>query len=92
MDKFLIRKPIVTEKSTNLGALSKYVFLVDEKITKSEAKKVLEKIYNIKVLRTNVVNVKGKIRKLGNTMGIKPGYKKIIATLAKGQKLDVLPQ
>ncbi|MDO8430139.1 MAG: 50S ribosomal protein L23 [bacterium] len=92
MDKFLIKKPIVTEKSTDLGALNKYVFLVDEKITKSEAKKVLEKIYNVQILRTNVINVKGKTRRLGNNVGIKPGYKKIIATLAKGQKLDILPQ
>ena len=92
MEKSLIKKPIVTEKSTQLGAFGKYVFLVDKKITKSEAKKVLEKIYNVRILRTNVVNVKGKIRRLGNNVGVKPGYKKIIATLAKGQKLDILPQ
>ncbi len=92
MNKFLVKNPIVTEKTTDLGQDGKYVFLVDKNASASEAKKIVESTYNVKVVRTNVINVKEKKRRLGMTLGTKPGYKKVIMTLKKGQKLDVLPQ
>lgn len=91
-NKFLIKNPVVTEKSTQLGQDRKYTFLVDGRTAAQEAKKVVEGNYNVKVLKTNVINIKPKKRRLGQTIGVKPGYKKIIMTLAKGQKLDILPQ
>jgi len=91
-NKLLIKNPIITEKTTELGKLGKYVFLVDKKLTVSEAKKMLQNIYNIKIIKSHVINVKSKVRRLGQSIGTKPGYKKIIITLQKGQKLDILPQ
>lgn len=92
MDKSLVKKPIVTEKSVALGKGGKYVFLVDKNTSASEAKKIVETAYEVKVEKTNVLNVKSKERRLGRSVGEKPGYKKIIMTLQKGQKLDILPQ
>jgi len=91
-DKFLLKNPIVTEKTTDLGKSGKYVFLVDKNATATEAKKIVENIYNVKVVNTNVINVKSKKRRLGVSVGVKPGYKKIIMTLKEGQKLDTMPQ
>lgn len=91
-NKFLIKKPIITEKAISLGRIGKYVFMIDKKSTVSEAKKAIESIYNIKVVKTNSINVKNKKRRLGRSVGVKPGYKKIIVTLKEGQKLDILPQ
>lgn len=92
MNKFLIKNPIITEKSTDMGRDGKYVFLVDKNATSTEAKKVVESLYKVKVVKTNSINVKSKARRLGASIGVKPGYKKIIMTLQKGQKLDILPQ
>ncbi|OGY64456.1 MAG: 50S ribosomal protein L23 [Candidatus Harrisonbacteria bacterium RIFCSPLOWO2_02_FULL_41_11] len=92
MDKFLVKRPIITEKSTELGKLDKYIFLVENKASKSEAKKIVENTYNVKVISANVINAKSKKRRLGASLGIRPGYKKIIMTLQKGQKLDIIPQ
>jgi len=92
MDKFVVKNPIVTEKSTELGKNGKYIFLIDKNTTASEAKKIVENIYQVKVTDTNVINIKSKKRRLGNSVGIKPGYKKVIMTFQKGQKLDILPQ
>ena len=92
MNKFLIKNPIITEKAIRGSELGKYVFLVDKKATVNEIKKLVEAQYNVKVEKTNVVNVKSKTRRLGRTVGVKPGYKKVIVTLKKGQKLDILPQ
>lgn len=91
-EKFLLKKPLITEKSTDLGKLGKYTFLIDQKVNAVEAKKVVENVYKVKVVNTNVINVKSKKRRLGNSVGIKSGYKKIIMTLKEGQKLDILPQ
>ena len=91
-DKFLLKNPMITEKTTDLSRLGKYVFLVDKNATASEAKKIVENVYNVKVKNANVINVKSKKRRLGASVGIKPGYKKIIMTLKEGQKLDIMPQ
>lgn len=92
MNKFLVKNPIISEKAVQLGRLNKYVFLIDKKANTSEAKKIIESNYNVKVIKTNIINIKNKKRRLGKSVGIKPGYKKLIATLKEGQKLDILPQ
>ncbi|MEK7478414.1 MAG: 50S ribosomal protein L23 [Patescibacteria group bacterium] len=91
-NKFLIKKPIITEKAISGGALGKYVFLVDKSATVNEVKKLVEAQYNVKVEKTNTINVKSKTKRTGRGNSTKPGYKKIIVTLKKGQKLDILPQ
>lgn len=91
-NKFLIKNPIITEKAMRGAELGKYCFLIDQNASANEVKKVLEAQYNIKIVKTNVINVKSKKRRMGKSIGVKPGYKKIIVTLKKGQKLDILPQ
>lgn len=92
MNKALVKKVLITEKSTDLGSIGKYVFLVDKNTTSTEARKIVENQYSVKVVKTNTINTKDKKRRVGYTIGIKPGYKKVIMTLKKGQKLDILPQ
>jgi large subunit ribosomal protein L23 len=91
-NKFLVKNPLITEKGTDLSALGKYLFLVDKKATKNEIKKIVEKEYKVKVTKVNVINTKPKPRRLGRSQGHRPGYKKAIVTLAKDQKIDVVPQ
>ena len=91
-NKFLVKNPLITEKGTDLSALGKYLFLVDKKATKNEIKKIVEKEYKVKVTKVNVMNTKPKPRRLGRSQGHRPGYKKAVVTLAKDQKIDVIPQ
>ncbi len=91
-NKFLVKKPIVTEKSVSAGKLGKYTFLADSAATSSEVKKVIEQEYKVKVVKTNVINAKPKKKAFGRSISIKPGYKKVIVTLKAGQKLDILPE
>lgn len=90
--KYLIKNPIITEKVTMNSHLGKYAFLVENSANKSEVKKAVQEIYKVTVVGVNIINVKPKARRLGRTMGVKPGYKKAIVTLKGGQKLDILPQ
>lgn len=92
INKFIIKQPLITEKGTELGHLGQYLFRVDGRTNKPEVKKAIESIYKVKVANVRIINIKSKRRRLGRTMGKKPGYKKAIVTLAKGQKLDIMPQ
>lgn len=92
MNKFLVKNPIISEKTTQLAALRKYVFLVDKNSAAPEIKKIVENTYRVDVIGMNIVNVKSKKRRLGMSIGTKSGYKKIIVTLKNDQKLDIIPQ
>ncbi len=91
-DKFLIKKPIISEKAVQLGQKGTYVFMVADHATTPEVRKALQAIYNVTIVKANVINAKPKTKRFGRSVGIKPGYKKVIVTLKEGQKLDILPQ
>lgn len=91
MNKFLIKNPIISEKSTAMSADGKYVFLVEKRANASEIKKLVKSIYKVDVVRTNVINVPPKPKRYGRNLSMKAGYKKVIVTLKEGQKMDILP-
>lgn len=87
----LIKQPWVTEKAGDLSALRKYIFIADKKTNKLEAKKAIESIYGVKVESVNVINIKGKAKRLGRSLGRTSAHKKVIVTLGEGQKIDIIP-
>ena len=89
-DKTLINKPIITEKASQLAAFHQYVFEVADGATAPEIKKAIELVYKVKVAAVRVINVKSKERRIGRSIGTKPGYRKAIVTLKSGEKLDLL--
>lgn len=89
-NRFLIKKPLVSEKSTALAALGKYVFLVDGGATVSEVKKAVQSIYGVHIIGTNVLNIPGKLKRYGRYERMKAGYKKVIVTLKTGEKIDTV--
>lgn len=88
-NKFLITKPLISEKATDMTAFHKYVFLVADEATCPEIKKAIEEIYKTKVARVQVLNTKPKTKRFGRTIGTKPGYKKAIVTLKEGQTIEL---
>lgn len=92
MNPLLLKKPHITEKSVDLGSVGKYIFLVDKKASAPEIKKIIEKIYSVKVVKYNVVNLPGKKKRYGYKYSKNEGRKKVIVTLKEGQKIDTLPE
>ena len=84
-----ILSPLVTEKSTNLSEINKVVFKVNSLANKKSIKKSIEKIFKVKVVKINTINLKGKIKMVKNKKAFKPSYKKAIVTLKKGQSIDL---
>lgn len=91
--KIIIKKPLVSEKTAALGKnYNKYVFLVGRQANSQEIKKEIENIYKVKVTAVNLINQKGKVKRLGRSLGRRPSFKKAIVTLKKGQTIDILPK
>jgi len=90
MNTFLIKKPWVTEKATDLTARGKYVFLVTSHATKQEIKKAVKDVYKVDAVAVNVVNRIGKQKRFRGSLSKPQGaYRKAIVTLKEGQKIDL---
>ncbi len=87
----LIKRPLITEKTTAFSRLNKYAFVVDKKASTQEIKKNIESLYGVNVISINTINVRPKKKRLGRTAGKIPGYKKAVLTLKSGQTIDILP-
>ncbi len=87
---FLIKKPWVTEKSTDLATKGKYVFIVKTKASKPEIKKAVKEVYKVDAVAVNVINRPPKQKRFGGgRKGTQEGYRKAIVTLKAGQKIDI---
>ena len=84
-----IVSPNITEKATFLSEQNKVVFKVHKGANKNSIKKSIEKIFKVNVIKINTVNLKGKTKLIRNKKSFKPGYKKAIVTLKKGQTIDL---
>jgi len=88
----IIKSIHLTEKATFLSKQNQYVFQIYPKANKSEVKKTIEKLFNVKVERVRIVKNFGKRRQIGLTIGWKPGIKKAIVKLKDGYKIDLIQQ
>jgi|TARA_B110000971_G_scaffold161036_1_gene164604 large subunit ribosomal protein L23 len=84
-----IRQPIITEKATILSEQNKTVFKVHSGANKTSIKKNIEKIFKVTVVKVNIIIQKRKKKIKQGKLSIKPGYKKAIVTLKKGQSIDL---
>ena len=84
-----IISPNITEKSTSLSEYNKIVFKVHKNASKNSIKKSIEKIFKVNVVKINTMNLKRRSKMVRNKKTFKPGYKKAIITLKKGQSIDL---
>lgn len=77
----IIIKPIITEKSSMEMQEGKYTFKVAKKATKVEIRNAVEKLFEVKVLKVNTMNVNGKEKRVGVHTGKTPDWKKAIVTI-----------
>ncbi|MFQ5445024.1 MAG: 50S ribosomal protein L23 [Nitrospinales bacterium] len=86
----IIEKPLITEKSTvMLHEKNRVTFRVRKDANKVQIKRAVEKIFNVKVLGVNIVNVKGKYKRFGREIGLTKSWKKAILQLKEGDKIEL---
>ena len=84
----ILVRPLITERTTQLMAEGKYVFVVAKAANKIEIAKAVSEIFKVKVAKVNTVNVTGKKKRMGRTQGKRPDYKKAIVKLAPGETIE----
>ena len=84
----ILIRPRITERTTELMAEGKYVFIVDKRANKIQIADAVEEIFKVKVEKVNTVNVKGKTKRMGKTQGKRPNFKKAIVKLAPGETIE----
>ncbi len=89
----VLRRPLVTEKSSyQSGKLNQYSFIVADAATRKQVKDAIETIYDVNVLRVNIINVpakRGRRLRSRRLLVRKAAYKKAVVTLAEGQRLEI---
>ncbi|MBN1375162.1 MAG: 50S ribosomal protein L23 [Dehalococcoidia bacterium] len=85
----VIRRPLVTEKSTRLSELNKYAFEVDKRASKGQVRLAVEKAFKVGVVSVNVIKVPGETKRMGRRQVTAPPWKKAIVTLKEGDKIQL---
>ena len=85
----VLLSPHISEKTTTAAdALNQHVFKVTTDATKSEIKQAVEKLFNVKVAKVQVVNVKGKSKRFGQRLGKRSDWRKAYVALEAGQDIE----
>ena len=88
----IIIRPIVSEKTFSMTEeQNRYTFEVAKTATKPQIAQAIEEIFEVKVLKVNTMNVKGKPRRVRYQMGKTRSWKKAIVSLAEGDTIEIFP-
>jgi len=85
----IIIEPVVTEKTNLLREQHKYTFRVDPRANKLEVMKAIKELFDVNPVKCNVVNVKGKPKKVRYKKGYTASWKKAIITLKSDEKISI---
>jgi len=88
----ILRRPLVTEKATDLAQNSQYTFEVARNANKVEIGKAIESIFDIHVTNVRTLNMRGKIKKYRGREGKTSDWKKAVVSLRKGEKIEVIEE
>lgn len=85
----VLKRPLITEKATLLKSTANAVsFEVDRRAKKKQIQEAVEKLFKVKVVDVRTMNVSGKVKRRGRTVGLRPGWKKAVVTLKPGEKIE----
>ena len=86
----VLRRPLVTEKSTVLGEQNKYVFEIERKANKAQVREAVERAFDVTVTGVNIVKIHAEWRRMGRGRPVLVGgSKKAIVTLKPGDCIQI---
>ncbi len=85
----ILRRPVITEKSSLLQEGGRYVFEVGPSANKPRVKEAVEKAFNVHVIGVNISNVHGKRKRFGTRIALKSSWKKAVVTLKPGERIEI---
>ena len=85
----VLRRPVITEKSSLLQEGGRYVFEVASKANKVQIRQAVEKAFSVNVTTVNVMTVHGKRKRYGSRLTARPSWKKAVVTLKQGDRIEI---
>ncbi len=85
----LIRRPLVTEKTTMISEYNQVAFEVPLDANKFEIRAAIEELFKVKVTAVNTIRQNGKVKRFRGRPGRRVDFKKALVTLAEGESIDV---
>lgn len=85
----IIIRPVISEKSTGLMESRKYVFQVSRDANKLMVARAMKELFNVTPEKVNIINMRGKNRRLRYRMGKRSAWKKAVVTLSIGDKIEI---
>ena len=85
----VIRRPLVTEKTTLMSEHNQVAFEVPLDANKHEIKTAIEELFKVKVTAVNTLRQKGKAKRFRGESGRRSDFKKAVVTLKEGDSIDV---
>lgn len=82
----IIKRPVITERTSDLMAAKKYAFEVDKRANKTEIKQAIEQIFKVKVVAVNTMIMPAKPKRYGRHEGYTSEWKKAIVALSPESK------
>ena len=85
----ILRRPLITEKTTvQKEEANQVVFMVRRDANKIEIRKAVELLLDVQVKAVNTVLYRGKMKRVGRSLGQRSNWKKAIVTLKAGQDIE----
>lgn len=81
--------PLVTEKASDQERAGRYAFRIAADANKPVFARAVSRRYGVSVVAVRMLNMPGKERRRGRIIGWKPGFKKAIVTLKKGETIEI---
>lgn len=85
----IIVSPVVTEKTNLQASDNKFTFEVLASAKKTDIEKAVEEIFGVNVVKINIINTKGKVKKFKGKVGKKSDVRKAVVTMKKDQQIDL---
>ena len=85
----ILKRPLVTEKSTLMQDDGRYVFEVAKTATKLEIKEAVQESFGVTVIKVNTMNVKGKMKRFGPRFSQKRSWEKAVVSVAPGDSITL---
>lgn len=82
----IIKRPVITERSSDLMAEKKYTFDVDVRANKTQVKDAVQEIFGVQVEKVNIMNYKGKFKRMGKHAGYTNKRRKAVVKLTADSK------
>lgn len=85
----ILKRPVITEKSTLLHDTGRYVFEVMPNATKPQVKAAVEKAFDVHVTAVNMIKLPGKRKRYGPRFSKPSPFKKAVVTLKSGERIQI---